>query len=363
MNKKLLFLSVIIASVFLTGASCLNVGDTNKAITSGPAGMFVSTDKGETWSAISAFPTSQGVKNLNGYSVFGLIEDPEDPQGLYWLSREVGLFYSFDSGRSWKQSVSPLNVSLIRSLTINPKDNCDIYATNGRQVFKTLDCVRSWEEVFNEIRPSDSITAVAFDPFHTENIYIGESNGDLLKSTDSGKTWSVINNFGRGTYIRDLSFDTNREGIFFVATLKNGLFRSKDSGETWVNLSSKLAEYPGSLDFRRFLIYPSNAEEIYWISKYGILTSRNSGEDWEPVKLVTPPGSVDIYAFTVSRFNNKEMYYTATIDYKSSFYRSVDGGKTWETRKLPSKQLPTMLFSHPQNDGWLYLGYTIPPQD
>jgi len=64
MNKKLLFLSVIIASVFLTGASCLNVGDTNKAITSGPAGMFVSTDKGETWSAISAFPTSQGVKKF-----------------------------------------------------------------------------------------------------------------------------------------------------------------------------------------------------------------------------------------------------------------------------------------------------------
>jgi len=79
--------------------------------------------------------------------------------------------------------------------------------------------------------------------------------------------------------------------------------------------------------------------------------------------LVTPPGSVDIYGFTVSRSNDKEIYYTGTIDTKSSFYRSMDGGKTWETRKLPSKQIPTVLYAHPQNEGWLYLGFTIPPKN
>jgi len=362
MTKKLLHFSVILSVVLFTGAGCLNVGGAQPT-TSGPSGMYLTANKGETWSAISAMPTNQGVQNLDSYSVFGLVEDTQDSQGLYWLSRESGLFYSFDSGASWKQSGVPFNASLVRSLTVHPKDSCTIYATNGRQVFKTVDCVRSWTEVFSEIRTTDSITAVAFDPFHPENIYVGESNGDLLKSTDAGRTWAVVYNFGGTSYIRDLSFDTNKDGLVFVSTLQNGLFRSKDSGATWTDLSLKLAEYPGSTDFRRFYIYPSKAEEIYWISKYGVLTSRNAGEDWEPLKLVTPPGSVDIYGFTVSRSNSKEIYYTGTIDYRSSFYRSMDGGKTWETRKLPSGQLPTVLYSHPNNDGWIYLGYTIPVEE
>jgi len=361
MYKKIGFLSILLAVVFLAGAGCLNVGDTSQATTSGPAGMFVSIDKGENWTAISNMPTNQGNKNLNTMSVYGLFEDPEDSQGLYWASREGGLFYSFDSGKSWQQSESPLNVSMVRSVAINPKNKCTIYATNGRQVLKTTDCVRSWEEVFAEIRPTDSITDVAFVPFNSGNIYISESNGNLLKSTDGGTSWSVLKEFP--DYVRNVVFDAHSEGAIYVTTLKKGLFRSKDFGETWTDLSPKLRDYPGSLDFKRFLVYPSKADEIYWISKYGVLTSRNGGEDWEPIKLVTPPGSVDIYGFTVSRSNDKEIYYTGTIDTKSSFYRSMDGGKTWETRKLPSKQIPTMLFAHPSVEGWIYLGFTIPPKN
>ncbi|OIO19976.1 MAG: hypothetical protein AUJ23_01035 [Candidatus Magasanikbacteria bacterium CG1_02_32_51] len=361
MNKKLVFFSLLLAVVFFVGAGCLNVGDNNQTITSGPAGMYLSIDKGESWTAISSMPTNQGTKNINNMSVYALFEDPQDPQGLYWASREGGLFYTFDSGKSWQQSGDPLNVSAVRSVAINPRDKCTIYATNGRQVFKTIDCVRSWEEVFREIRSSDSITYVAFDPFHPENIYISESNGDVLKSIDGGVHWLLLKHFS--DYVRSIDFDTNNEGLVYITTLKKGLFRSKDFGETWTDLSSKLKDYSGALDFKRFVVYPSQADEIYWISKYGVLTSRNAGEDWESVKLVTPPGSVDIYGFAVSRSNDQEIYYTGTINSKSSLYRSIDGGKTWETRKLPSKQIPTMLYAHPQNEGWLYLGFTIPPKN
>lgn len=359
MYRKLGSLSLLLSVLFFVGAGCLTIGGTDTT-TSGPAGMFVSTDKGDSWSAISSMPTNQGTINLNDKSVYGLFEDPQDPQGLYWASREGGLFYSFDSGKSWKQSGEPLNVSMVRSVAIKPDDKCTIYATNGRQVFKTVDCVRSWTEAFIEIRPNDSITDISFDPFHLGDIYISESNGDVLKSTDGGANWSVLKHFP--DYARNVVFDANDDGLMFVTTLKKGLFRSKDSGETWTDLSPKLKDYPGSLDFKRFLVYSSKEDEIYWISKYGVLTSRNAGEDWEPLKLVTPPGSVDIYGFTISRGNSKEIYYTGTIDNKSSFYRSVDGGATWETRKLPSKQIPTMLYAHPKNEGWIYLGFTIPPK-
>ncbi|MFA7244606.1 MAG: YCF48-related protein [Candidatus Magasanikbacteria bacterium] len=362
MQKKFLILTFLLTAVFLTGAGCIDVGGGNDAATSGPAGMFVSTDKGDNWTAISYMPTSKGVQSLENISVYSLVEDRNDSKALFWASREKGLFYTFDSGKTWSQSGDPLNVSLVRAVTIHPEDRCAIYATNGRQVFKTVDCVRSWEEVFIEVRSTVSITDVAFDPFFPENVYVSESDGTLLMSNDGGVSWSILNKF-KG-YIRNIAFDSNTDGLVFITTLKNGLFRSRDSGETWTDLTEKIKDYSGALEFKRFLVYSSKGEEIFWISKYGILTSRNAGEDWEAIKLVTPPGSVDIYSFTVNRQNSKEMYYTATNSInRSNFYRTTDGGQNWETRRLPSKQLPTVLFAHPENDGWLYLGFTIPPKN
>ena len=266
MGKKLAFFSSLLAVVLLTGAGCLNIGNEQDISTSGPAGVFLSTDRGDTWVSVSAMPTNQGTKTLENMSVYSLFEDPQDAQGLYWGSREGGLFYSFDSGKSWKQSGAPLNVSMIRSVTIHPNDKCSIFATNGRQMFRTTDCVRSWEEVFIEGRSDVSITEVAFDPFHPENLYMTESDGALLKSVDGGVHWAILNTF-KG-YARSVVFDSNKEGLMFVTTLKNGLFRSRDFGETWTDLSLKLKEYTGALDYRRFLVYPGQAEEIFWISKY-----------------------------------------------------------------------------------------------
>jgi photosystem II stability/assembly factor-like uncharacterized protein len=323
--------------------------------------MFVSTDKGESWQPISSMPTTEGVKSLAGVSVFKLVEDVNDSKALYWASRQHGLFYSFDDGKSWAQADSELNSGFVRAVAVHPQDKCKIYASNGRQVFRSNDCTRSWTEVFYEARTGNSITSLSFDPNGANTLYLTESNGDMLKSVDEGKSWAVDYRFSG--YVREIVFDNNKPGHAYVVTTEDGLYRTKDGAKTWENLAPKLENYPGALEYRRFLIYPSKAEQIYWISQYGVLTSRNAGEDWEAVNLVTPPGSVDIYGFAVNASNDKEMYYTGTIDYKSTFYRSADGGKTWETRKLPSRQLPTVLRAHPDHDGWLYLGYTIPPKE
>ncbi|PLX26167.1 hypothetical protein C0581_05155 [Candidatus Parcubacteria bacterium] len=357
MRKYLISFSLVFAVLLFTGQSCV-LGQDNKPKTTGPAGMFVSVDKGETWKVISSMPTVEGVKQLTSVNVYRVIEDPQDPKALYWASRANGLFYSFDDGKSWQRPSAPVNSSFIYDVAIHPEDRCTIYTTKARIVYKTEDCGRSWEEVYQEGRPADIITSVSFDPHDSHHIYLTETNGDLLKSTDLGKTWSVVNRFG--VYVRDVEFDPNKNDLMYVVTREKGLRRSRDGGATWEDLSEKLKVYPGSLTYRRFLVYPSNPDQIYWVSKYGVLMSRNAGDDWEPINLVTPPGSVDIYGFTVSPLNDKEIYYTGSIDYKSTFYRSMDGGQTWETRRLPSGQLPTELRAHGENDGWLYLGFTNP---
>ena len=46
------------AALVLLGAGCITLGGT----AAGPMGMFRSLDKGETWQATTAYPTTQGGK-------------------------------------------------------------------------------------------------------------------------------------------------------------------------------------------------------------------------------------------------------------------------------------------------------------
>jgi len=361
MRKNYLYLFLVGIVLIFGGAACdLSLTGEQGLQTSGPAGMFASVDKGENWRPISSLPTVEGIKNLTGVSVYRLFTDPQDSSALYWGSRSNGLFYSFDDGKAWFHSVDPLSQGFIYSVAVHPKDRCSIYATNGRQLFRTDDCLRSWSEVFEEVRPEVSIRTIAIDPFGDNHVYIAEDNGDMLKSEDQGAHWSVVSRFGISVPM--IKFDANKQGLIYVASREEGLYRSKDGGVTWESLKNKLEPYTGSLEFRKLLVHPNIAEKVYWISEYGIMESRNAGEDWDAYKLVTPPGSTKIYGFAINPNNDKEIYYTGTVGSKSTFYRSVNGGQTWETRKLPSGQIPTELLVHPEHGDWVYVGFTIPPQ-
>lgn len=347
----------VLALVFL-GAGCVSfTGFTKKTVsTTGPAGFFLSKDSGESWQSISLLPTVEGVKSLSAVTVYGLVEDKNDPRALYWLSRTRGLLYTYDDGETWQDSVAPLNSGYIYGVAIHPKDKCTIFATNGRQIFKTTDCNRSWTEVYREGTPTRSIKLVAINPFPPYETYAMSENGALLKSLDSGKSWTMSHDFK--TTVQRITFDTNRSGAIYVATKDTGLFRTRNGGKDWESLKTAMKVFPGSNQFRRFYVHPTQADQIYWVSKYGILVSKNGGDDWDPITLITPPGGTSIYSFAVNPKNDKEMYYTSTLGVRSTFYKTTDGGKNWVTRKLPTGQVPVVLRIHPDHPTWLYMGFT-----
>lgn len=341
----------------LMGQGCLSG---SKETTTGPAGMFVSTNQGDEWQSISLVPTVDGVKDYSGVGVYSIIEDKNDPEAMYWLTRGGGMLYTYDGGRSWTQSTAPYDSGFIFDIAIDPEESCKIFATNGRQVHRSDDCGRSWLEVYLEGRPTVIVRSLAFDPFDRKSIYALTGNGDLFLSRDDGLSWAPIKRFGHQTM--QIIFDTNREGLVYIPTMNNGLQRSFDKGATWESLSGKLGNFTGGLEYRAFQVYPTNPNQIYWVSKYGILYSKNAGEDWDALELITPPGSAFIYGLAVNPQNDKEIYYTGTVGIKSTFYKTVDGSKNWVTKRLPSGQVPTMLRVHPLNEKWVYLGFTVPPK-
>lgn len=351
-------IGVLAAALLVGGAGCFSFS--SGAGTSGPGGMFVSIDRGDNWQAISQLPLADGVESIAGASVYRLDTDPQDPSALYWASREAGLFYSFNDGKDWRRSPAPLNQGFVYSVVVHPKDKCTLFATNGREVFKSTDCARSWAQSFQETDPAVRITSIAMREEAPHYLYIAETNGDVLRSGNEGASWQRVNQFK--TTLGEVYTDPLSTSTVYVASRQKGLFRSVDNGVTWMPLADTLASFTKSLEFRRLYLHPTKPGVIYWISRYGILVSEDSGSNWKAMQLVTPPGSVNIYGFAINAANINELYYTATVNGKSTFYRSFDAGATWVTKKLPSGQIPTALHVHAAHPEWVYVGFTIPEE-
>lgn len=348
--------------LLLIGAGCLSGPNAVEQVqTTGPAGMFVTTDRGESWKQISVMPDVPETEGLSGVSVYRIFEDPSDPKTMYWASREHGLFYSYTDGTKWQQAEGPLATGFIYSVAVDPENKCTVYASNGRFVYKTTDCNRNWSEVYRETRSDVIISSLDINPFSPHQVYLAETNGDLFQSGDFGQSWNLVHRFkGR---LEKIEADRFQDNVLYIATRDRGLGRSDDGGKTWIPLAEKMEAFSKADEYRRFFTHPTKAGMIYWISTYGILVSEDRGNTWKSMTLLTAPGSVQIYGFAINPKDPNQIYYTATTNGRSTFYRTVDGGQNWITKKLPSGQIPTAVRVHPVNGDWIYVGFTIPPKD
>jgi photosystem II stability/assembly factor-like uncharacterized protein len=353
-----LFFPLLIGLLTL-GAGCIKVGGSTAA---GPMGVFRSDDKGDTWKSAMTYPTAQGVKSIAGLKVYRVFNDPSDPNSLYLATRGQGLFYTYNNGATW-QFAEGLGVKFIYGVAVDPRDKCTVYVIDEQHVFKTNDCSRTWQAVYSEERPQERLVSVTIDAHDSNKVYAGSVGGDIFASVDGGTSWRAIKRFG--FQIQQVTSDQFVAGRLYVGSYQNGLFRSDDGGNTWEDLRQGMAGFSGSLSFYRLVQHPTKQGGLFWISKYGILRSDDSGSSWTDLKLITPPGSVNIYSFAVGPTNDKELYYTGTIlgenqaHVRSTFYKSMDGGITWVTKKLPTNTIPIGLYIHPRRPTLLLMAFTL----
>lgn len=354
--RKFYLLGALMIGLLTAGAGCLQFGGNTAA---GPMGMYQSADKGETWKPIAALPTLQGVKSISGVNVYRLHTDPSDSNAVYIASRGQGVYYTLDYGASW-QGVAAMNGKFIYGLAVDPKDKCTVFISDGAHIYKTTDCLRTFEIIYTEERPDQRVVSVSVDYGNSNLIYAAELGGDVLSSNDAGKSWRVTKRFG--FQLQYLESDKFRPGRVWVAAYQNGLFRS-DNGNDWDDLSPGLENFTDGKKFYRLVLNPGKKDSVFWVSKYGILQSSDAGNNWVEMKLITPPGSVNIYGFAVNGKNQNEMYYTGTIlgdknvHVRSTFYKTTDGGKNWVTKKLPTNTIPTWMLINPDKDNVVSMGF------
>jgi photosystem II stability/assembly factor-like uncharacterized protein len=276
----------------------------NRNTSSWGAGVFKSTDGGDTW-------TSMGLTDTQH---IGQIEiDPRNPN-VVWVAAlghlwgpnpERGLYKTTDGGKTWVRMLSVNDDTGVADVKLDPQSPDIVYASSYQR----------------------RRTAFGFNG--------GGPGSALYKSTDSGATWKKLTN--------DLPYaeggDTGRIGIsvyrkdprIVYAEIEHpkggGLFRSVDRGETWVRMSRT---DPNPAYFSRFWIDPNNDLRIYVAAMQsagvmaGITVSEDGGKTFRPGlgDLVHP----DFHAMWIDPANSNHMI----IGVDGGVYSSRNGGDDWE---------------------------------
>jgi photosystem II stability/assembly factor-like uncharacterized protein len=349
-SKIKIFIGLILILIVASGCQ---IGVKTKVQAVNDGGVYISSDRGETWShATAIYRVTDPPRTFSNIDVIEMINDPADSKAFYLTTHEQGIFYTYDGGTGWQQTLT--GKGRVNAVAISPKDSCTVYAAIANKVYKSNDCNRHWEYKLIETQadPNNQITALAVDYDNDSIVYAGTSGKGLFRSDDAGNSWHVVKFFN--DRLVKILIKPQNSTIIYLVTQTKGIFKTTNKGQDWQEVfSNDLKEqYRNLLAYRDLILDPTVADGLLYACGYGIFRSADGGQSWQEIKLLTPPNSKTIYALAVNPKDGKELYYT--VD--TVLYRSVDAGVNWITKNLPSARISEFLIIDREQPGKLYLG-------
>ncbi|MDI3496621.1 MAG: hypothetical protein PWQ35_642 [Patescibacteria group bacterium] len=349
--------SLLLSACSLTGNSTLDAGIDSS--------VFFSSDGGNVWREATALATPGEPKSIKNLDVNRLTFDPQDNQAVYLASRNEGLYYTYDILAEGWQKAKGLPAETVNDVQVDYRNKCLIYAAIGNRLYKSVDCNRSFSQIYFDNNTTVTVNSIALDFYNPQNIYIGTSRGEVIKSIDQGESWRTIHRL-ENEGISQLILSPQDSRLIFVASTANKIFSfnvssiidSNDpislersfSVSNFTDLNPVLKDYDLGRTFRDFVI--SSDGKLFIATNQAILRSPDNGITWEKLALIPTEKDAVINSLAVDANNSNNIFYVTN----TTFFRSTDGGVTWVTRKLPTSRAGSALLVDFKNPNNLYLG-------
>ena len=294
-------------------------------------GVFKSTDGATSWNAVSL--------GLTDTYVFALAIDPRTPRTLdAGTGGGGGVFKSTDGGDSWRAATTGIPPGNgIYTLTVDPGMPLTLYAGVNGGVFKSTDGGTSWD-TFNAGLPATGF-AVKIDPHTPRRLYaVGGGNLFVIEQVAQPNVWTSNGPAGRGVVA--LAIDPVTPATLYAATGLTGVFKSTDSGMSWSDINNGLHGSFGAPNFYEIgvvalAIDPATPSTLYAgeLEEFaGAFKSTDAGASWSEIEAGLPtsgsPSAPHVTALAIDPLTPTTLYALAGF-YQGSLVKSTDAGENW----------------------------------
>ncbi|MBM2810731.1 MAG: hypothetical protein HW416_1490 [Chloroflexi bacterium] len=342
--------------------------------------FYIGTDDGLV-TARSSDGRSWQVENhgLKGWGVPGLAVNASTPNQVLAGTRGDGVWISDDFGQKWQKPNRGKRggPAKVRCVTIAPDDPRRIYAgTEPIDVYVSEDLGESWQRLksiwdvpsvpdvfYPNATVEPHVRQITIDPKNPNTMYAALQEGYMVKTTDRGETWRLLNkDFDRDVHAIVLHPEhTNR---ILIATgggdsrrkqvSGRALYASDDGGENWEPAAMNITQdYSVPLtmspkDHDVLYSAAANSQPGQWRRPSGaestIIRSRDGGRNWERLERGLEDASKDFSDVIVVDDQQPERVYAAQRN--GDFYFSEDGGDSWGKLELKVPGVAAMQLVH-----------------
>lgn len=300
----------------------------------------------------------------DGNRMISVIGVPGDPSTIVAGAASGGIWKTTDYGTNWKPVFESQSASSVSALAVAQSAPNEMWAGTGETflirpahamgdgIYKSTDYGESWKKM--GLENTGRIGQVKVHPRNPDVVYacaLGHSFGPqkergVYRTTDGGENWELVLHVNEQTGCADMDMDPNNPNTVFAAFWQlridtwnlqsggphSGVYRSDDGGDTWEKLSGVGNGLPGSEDHPvgkvSVRVAPSNSDRVYVLteeSSPGFYKSDDGGDSWE---LVSRNHTLNERAPYYTRFavdpKDQNRIYFASV----RFSMSRNGGKT-----------------------------------
>jgi len=305
---------------------------------------------------------------LKDWSVPEVAVSSSAPNRVFAGTRGDGVWLSEDFGATWKKPCyGKRGPGKVRCLTIDPHDSNTLYAgTEPIDVFISRDAAKSWKRldsvwnipwvetvVYPVAAVEPHVRDITVDPKDPKTMYIALQVGYMLKTTDGGSSWELLN--------KDLDADVHTIVLHpqdtqkvYIATgghdARKGvakgraLYSSADGGKSWQPMAAEFREeysIPLAIHPKKTNVLYSalaNGQPGQWRSRSSgaealVIQSTDGGKSWTKLDNELSKANHNfVEAFAFDPANPDHMY---AAQQSGDLFASEDSGTNWA--KLPLK--------------------------
>ena len=248
----------------------------------------------------------------------------------------------------------------VRSLAFDPNNPDRVYlGTSAGTLYLSTDNGKSWSR-FARLGSSAEMVLdhIVIDPSDPKNMFVAawnaqmpNSDGDLFRSQDAGKTWEIVADL-HGKSLRALAISSANPKVLVAGAL-DAIYRSRDGGRNWERISPE--NHAEIKNIESIAIDPQNADVIYAGTWHLPWKTEDGGKNWHSIKKGVIDDS-DVFTIAIDQAQPANLFISAC----SGIYRSESAGELFhKIQGIPySARRTRMLKMDPADHNVVYAGTT-----